>query len=77
MNTTIAEITAETKNPRLIAFMPCSSSLRGDTAMMPMIDVITPIARTNRGNITPMIAPFGEPANAAAPRINDATSVTS
>ena len=42
-----------------------------------MIDVITPTARTNSGNITPAIAPSSEPANAAAPRINEATSVTS
>ena len=42
-----------------------------------MIDVITPTARTNSGNITPAIAPTSEPANAAAPRISDATSVTS
>ena len=42
-----------------------------------MIDVITPTARTNSGNITPAIAPTSVPANAAAPRINDATRVTS
>ena len=42
-----------------------------------MIDVITPTARTNKGNITPAIAPSSESANAAAPRIKDATSVTS
>src|SRR5688572_33199108 len=39
--TSTAEITADRKKPRLIAFMPCSSSERGVTAMMPMIDVIT------------------------------------
>ena len=39
-STTIAEMIAETKKPRLIDFMPCSSSERGVTAMMPMIDVI-------------------------------------
>ena len=65
------------KNPRLMAFIPCSFSLRGVTPRMPMIEVITPMARTNSGNITPTIAPFGEPAYAAAPRISDATSVTS
>ena len=42
-----------------------------------MIDVMTPTARTNSGNITPTIAPCSDPANAAAPRIRDATSVTS
>ena len=42
-----------------------------------MIDVITPTARTNSGNITPAIAPIVEPAYAAAPRISEATSVTS
>ncbi len=42
-----------------------------------MIDVITPIARTNSGNITPAIAPSSESANAAAPRMSEATSVTS
>ena len=39
-NTATAEMTAEMKNPRLIAFMPCSSSLRGATARIPMIEVI-------------------------------------
>ena len=76
-NTAMAEMTAEMKNPRLIAFIPCSSSLRGATARIPMIEVITPTARTNSGNITPAIAPIDEPLYAAAPRINDATSVTS
>ena len=57
--------------------MPCSSSERGATATIPIIDVTTPTARTNSGNMTPMIAPFGEPANAAAPRISDAISVIS
>ncbi len=75
--TTTAEITADRKKPRLIAFMPCSSSERGVTAMMPMIDVTTPTARTNSGNITPAIAPISLSANAAAPRIRAATSVTS
>ena len=76
-NTAAAEMTAEMKNPRLMAFIPCSSSLRGATARIPMIDVITPTARTNSGNITPAIAPIAEPLYAAAPRINEATSVTS
>ena len=57
--------------------MPCSVSLRGVTARIPTIEVITPTARTNSGNITPTIAPDSEPANAAAPRIKEATSVTS
>ena len=49
------------KKPRLMAFIPCSSSLRGATARIPMIEVITPTARTNSGNITPAIAPIEEP----------------
>ena len=53
---------AETKKPRLMAFMPDSVSVRGVTAMMPMIEVTTPTARMNSGNITPMMAPLGEPA---------------
>ena len=36
-----------------------------------MIDVITPTARTNSGNMTPAMAPTWDPANAAAPRISD------
>ncbi len=42
-----------------------------------MIDVMTPTARTNSGNITPAIAPTSVSAYAAAPRISEATSVTS
>jgi hypothetical protein len=42
--------------------MPCSVSLRGETARMPTIDVMTPTARTNSGNITPAIAPTSLPA---------------
>ena len=42
-----------------------------------MIEVTTPTARTNSGNMTPAIAPIGESLNAAAPRISEATSVTS
>ena len=42
-----------------------------------MIEVTTPTARTKSGNITPMIAPPGWFVNAAAPRISEATSVTS
>ena len=76
-STAAAEMTAEKKNPRLIDFMPCSSSERGVTARMPTIEVTTPTARTNSGNITPAIAPISESANAAAPRIRAATSVTS
>jgi hypothetical protein len=76
-NTTAAETAAEMKKPRLIAFMPCSSSERGETDRIPMIDVTTPTARTNSGNITPAIAPTSEPLYAAAPRIREATSVTS
>ena len=56
--TAAAEMAADRKKPRLIAFMPCSSSERGVTARMPMIDVTTPTARTNSGNITPAIAPI-------------------
>ncbi len=44
---------------------------------MPMIEVITPMARTNSGNITPTMAPLVEPANAAPPRMIEATRVTS
>ena len=62
ISTAIEETIAEAKKPRLIAFMPCSFSERGVTARIPMIEVTTPIARTNSGNITPMIAPCGEPA---------------
>jgi hypothetical protein len=76
-NTPTAEAKAETKNPRLMAFIPCSVSLRGETARIPMIDVITPIALTKSGNMTPTIAPLGESAKAAAPRMIDATRVTS
>ena len=65
------------KNPRLMAFMPDSVSVCGVTAMMPMIDAMTPTARMKSGNITPMMAPLGELVNAAAPRISEATSVTS
>jgi hypothetical protein len=66
------------KKPRLIARMPCSSSLRGVTARIPMIEVITPTARTNSGNMTPAIAPTGEPANGGrAQDQRTATSVTS
>ena len=54
-----AEIAAEMKKPRLIARMPCSVSLRGVTARIPMIDVITPTARTNNGNITPRSLDLG------------------
>ena len=68
---------AETKKPRLMAFMPDSVSERGVTIRMPMIDVMTPTARMNSGNITPAIAPCSEPAKADAPRINEAISVTS
>ena len=76
-NTATAESNAETKNPRLMDRIPDSVSLRGDTAKMPTIEVTTPMARTNRGNITPTIAPCGESAKAAAPRIREATRVTS
>ncbi len=75
--TAAAETAADRKNPRLMAFMPCSSSERGETARIPMIEVMTPTARTNSGNITPAIAPTSEPLYAAAPRINEATRVTS
>ena len=75
--TTAAESAAEMKKPRLIAFIPCSSSERGATDRIPTIEVSTPIARTQSGNITPAIAPTSLPLKAAAPRISDATSVTS
>jgi hypothetical protein len=75
--TITAERAAEMKNPRLIAFIPCSSSERGETDRIPTIDVRTPIARTQSGNITPAIAPTSLPLNAAAPRIREATKVTS
>ena len=76
-NTITADRPAEMKKPRLIAFMPCSSSERALTDMIPTIDVTTPTARHHSGNITPAIAPTVLPLNAAAPRISDATSVTS
>jgi hypothetical protein len=46
---------------------------------MPMIEVMTPTARTNNGNMTPRAAPSGfpSPPNAKNPRIMAATSVTS
>jgi hypothetical protein len=44
---------------------------------MPKTEVSTPMARTKSGNITPTMAPFGEPAKAAAPRMIAATNVTS
>jgi len=65
------------KKPRLIAFMPCSVSLRGETAKIPSTEVMTPTARTNNGNITPMIGLIPMPLAAAAPRMIEATSVTS
>ena len=76
-NTITAESPAEMKKPRLIAFMPCSSSERAFTDKIPTIDVTTPTARHHNGNITPAIAPTSLPLNAAAPRISEATSVTS
>ena len=75
--TPTAEARAERKNPRLMDFIPLSVSERGETAMIPTIDVITPMPRTNSGNMMPTMAPFGVLANAAAPRINAATRVTS
>src|SRR2546428_11579501 len=39
-NTARAETAAERKKTRLIAFIPCSVSLRGATARTPRIDVI-------------------------------------
>jgi hypothetical protein len=57
--------------------MPDSVSERGVTAMMPTIEVMTPTALMKSGNITPMMAPLGDPAKAAAPRISEAISVTS
>ena len=42
-----------------MAFIPCSSSLRGETARIPTIDVTTPTARTNSGKVTPMMAAVG------------------
>ncbi len=77
MNTPTAEANAERKKPRLMDFIPLSVSVRGETAMMPMIDVMMPTARTNSGNITPTMAPDFEPLNAAAPRMMEASSVTS
>src|SRR3954453_21834983 len=38
-STAAAEMTAERKKPRLMAFIPPSVSLRGDTARIPMIEV--------------------------------------
>ncbi len=51
--TRIAEITADTKNPRLIAVMPLRSPLRGATTKMPMTAVITPIIGTISGKTRP------------------------
>ena len=76
-NAASAEMMAERKKPRLMAFIPDSVSERGVTAMIPMIDVTTPTARMKSGNITPMMAPWGEFAYAAAPRISEAIRVTS
>ena len=51
--TKMAEITAETKNPRLIALIPLRSPRRGRTTKMPITAVITPIIGTISGKISP------------------------
>ena len=63
-------MTAETKNPRLIALMPLRSRLRGATTKMPMTAVITPIIGTISGKTRPALP------NATLPRISEATRVT-
>jgi hypothetical protein len=60
-----------------MARIPCSVSLRGRTLKMPTIEVRTPMALTKTGNMTPTMAPCGESVNAAAPRMIEATRVTS
>ena len=51
--TRIAEITAEMKNPRLIADIPLRSLARGRTTKMPITAVITPIMQIISGKISP------------------------
>jgi len=48
-----ADSTALIKNPRLMAFIPYSFSLKGRTASVPIIEVMTPIPLTNSGKTTP------------------------
>ena len=68
--TRIALMTAEMKNPRLMADMPERSLLRGETAKMPMTAVITPIAGMMSGRTRPSSP------KAALPRMSAATRVT-
>ena len=70
MATPTAEITAETKKPRLMAVMPLRSPLRGRTTKIPMTAVITPIAGTISGKTRPSSP------KATLPRISAATSMT-
>ncbi len=70
MTTPMAEITADRKNPRLIAAMPLRSPARGATERMPTIAVSTPTAGISSGKISPFSP------NAFTPRISAATSVT-
>ena len=65
-----ALMSAEMKNPRLIADMPERSLLRGETAKMPMTAVSTPIAGMMSGRTRPSSP------NAALPRMSAATRVT-
>ena len=68
--TPMAEITAETKKPRLIAVIPLRSPLRGWTKKIPITAVITPIIGMISGKTRPLSP------NAVLPRISEATSMT-
>ena len=68
--TPMTEITAEMKKPRLIAVIRLRSRASGRTEKMPITAVITPIAGTSSGRISPLSP------NAVLPRISEATSMT-
>ena len=77
-NTAAAEMTAEMKKPRLMAFIPCSFSLRGATGE-DADDRRDHADRADeqREHHADDRADLASPAYAAAPRISEATSVTS
>jgi hypothetical protein len=53
MKTPIAETMAEMKKPRLMAVIPLRSPSRGRTTKTPITAVITPMAGTISGKISP------------------------
>ncbi len=65
------------RNPRLIGAMADLSLSVARTAKTPTIDASTPIARAATGKIRPSAGLAPIEANAATPRMIDATSVTS